>query len=192
MKKRVNLNHLRTELILAGKQYQVPAGLVAAVLVDEIQRYNLIDRLQDMVARALVNGKGRPRQILARLWEKLSGETLAGQSFGLAQMNLGVLRQLVESGRVQVPEGWHTEDLNALLEMLLDERKSPFLIAARLRQIIDYWQVGGVDLSMRPDILGTLYSIGLEGVRGVHPDPLPNERGRAIAKAAAEMEIQIF
>jgi hypothetical protein len=192
MKKSVRLKRLHSELILAAGQYQVPAGLVAAVLIDEIQRYNLFDRLQDMVARGLVNGKGWSRQILARLWAKLSGEPLADQSFGLAQMNLGVLCLLVDSGGVQAPEQYQPGDLSVLLEMLLDERKAPFLVAARLRQIIDHWQAGGVDLSNRPDILGTLYSIGLEGARGVHPDPQPNRRGMAIAEAAAEIGSQTF
>ena len=46
----------------------------------------------------------------------------------------------------------------------------------------------GGQLSPTTGSLGTLYSIGLEGRRGVHPNPQANARGRAIARYAARLE----
>jgi hypothetical protein len=81
-----------------------------------------------------------------------------------------------------------------LMNMLLNESMAPTLIAARVRQTIDHWNAnasvngyGPVDISHRPDILGTLYSIGLTGDAGVHGDPQSNSRGRDIVNSMPRM-----
>lgn len=172
----------------AAVKYRVPPALIAAILTDELRRRDLGDEIQDRLARFLIRAEGRLEQVARRAWEWLAGQTIDMQSFGAAQMNAGTAAELVEKGYLDRPAGWSGDRLDCTLSLVLDPKLPPVLVAARLRQTLDHWQAGGVDLSRRPDILASLYSIGLTSSRGVHPHPEPNERGLQIAADLARLE----
>lgn len=162
---------------MAAEWYALPAPLIAAVLADEQVRLDTSDRLQDVLMRlcvALPEGTGFD---LRRWGERLAGRPAETFSLGRAQMKVGTLRQLGELGYLlAVPA-----DLPGQLRLLLDPLMAPHLVAACLRATADHWAARSVPILHRPDILGTLYSLGFEGRRGVHPHPEANERGQNIA-----------
>ncbi|GAP16462.1 DedA family protein [Levilinea saccharolytica] len=165
----------------AAQAQDVPAALVLAVLLDEAQRYDRWDRLQDAAMRLVLGAPRAFQTLLRRVWQILSGKALEDQSFGPSQMTLRVQRELTESQYLPAltEPGWQ-----GLLRRGQDETQAAHLVAARLRQIRDHWQAQGVDLSQQWDVLGTLYSIGLTSERGIHAHPQANHRGQAIAAAA--------
>lgn len=178
---------LRDDVIGAGTAYGVEPRLVAAILMDEASLYNVWDRLQDLVAWWIIQSKGKLSLLITRAWQILTREDIGTQSFGMAQMNVNTLRELIGEGYLP-PSEFDTE-LPAILKVLLDVDMCPRLAAAQIRHIIDHWMEQGVDISQRPEICGTLYSIGLEGARGVHANPEPNLRGLEIARAAKDLDM---
>lgn len=168
-------------LTLAARRYRVDAGLIAAILADEAARWGLADQLQHGWARLICALPQRPAERLINLTETLLRRPLGTHSLGRAQMKLATLHEVARSGLIHLPA--HPQDQ---IRLLLDPQAAPPLVAARLRQTLDTWQAGGVDLSRRPEILGTLYSLGLSGEAGVHPHPQPNPRGLKIAAAARQ------
>lgn len=165
----------------AARRYRVDAGLVAAILADEAARWGVADQLQHGWARLICALPARPAQRLIHLTEMLLRRPLGTHSLGRAQMKLSTLREVARSGLIDLPAS-----PQAQVRVLLDPQTAPPLVAARLRQTLDHWQAGGVDLTRRPEILGTLYSLGLSGQAGVHPRPQPNHRGLKIAAAARQ------
>ena len=163
----------------AARRFGVAPGLVAAILADELRRRNLWDHGQDILAQWLLDLPTPLSVVLQQVAEYLTGRPLDDQSFGLAQTKPATLRELDEAGVLPVPR-----DLRLQLALLLRWEYTPLLIAARLRQILDYWTAGGVDLSRQQEVLATLYSLGLTGRRGVHPHPVANSRGKAVAEMA--------
>ena len=171
---------------LAGANFQVSPSLIAAILCDEITRRNFLDDVQDVLARRVILGGWKSKNLLIKLWRFFSNEELYTQSFGLPQMNPETVSSLISAGYIKIDERRGFENLEFLLSVILDENQSPNLIAARLRQTIDHWKAGGVDISQRDGVLATLYSIGITGERGVHPDVQANARGEKVARSALE------
>ena len=89
------------------------------------------------------------------------------------------LARLGADGYLNVPV-----NARARRQMLLNDAQAPLLVAACLRSTADHWLQHGVDIRQRPDVLATLYSLGLTGVRGVHVSALASARGEAIAAHA--------
>jgi len=105
-------------------------------------------------------------------------------SLGRAQMKPGTLRRLGMLGYLDVPA-----TAQAQWRMLLDEQASAQLVAACLRATVDHWAAEGVVIFHRPDVLGTLYSLGFTGARGVHARPVASARGEGIAQHAAWLRV---
>jgi len=171
---------LRTSISEAAQRHSVDAPLVGAILYDELERYDLSDRFQDWVAALLIRVGGWPARLLAIVYSVLTLQSISDQSFGMAQMKLATVEELIGAGYLECPPQWQKSKVVASLRSLEDPSSAPLLVAARLRQTIDHWQAGGVDISGRPEILATLYSIGLHGRWGVHADPQPSQRGLQI------------
>ncbi|WP_019011800.1 hypothetical protein [Deinococcus aquatilis] len=171
----------------AAKRFKVPAPLIASVLADERIRLNLLDHVQDKLLRLSVRLPERSAHRLLGLLTWLCGRDVDTFSLGMAQMKPATLSRL---GRLQ----YLTVPLTALgrRAQLLDDTQAPLLVAACLRATADYWQKGGVSLEGRPEILGTLYSVGLTGARGIHSAPQPSARGQAIADHAAWLAAREF
>lgn len=174
------------EINSASAQNGVSTGIIAGILLDENRRYDFFDGLQDIEADFLILYEGWLEDLETFLWENTTGEDLLDTSFGQAQMNLGTIQDLIENGYLDEPDGWDDEDnrQDILLQLAENESRAAELVAARLKQTIDHWNAGGVDISNLDDILGTLYSLGLTGASGVNDDPQPNERGTTIAEYA--------
>ncbi len=199
---------LHERIWAAAEEYNVDPALVAAILYDELQRRGVEDTYQDYIgAPALIIYEGFLENlgaldlgiragVVTSIKNILKGEAagrpfipIEDQSFGIAQMNVGTVYDLVEAGYLDAPEGWANDRLDCSLIMLLDNTMAPTLVAARVRQTIDHWLIeGGPDLSNRPEILGTLYCLGLVGESGVHDHPVSSERGNAIADSRECME----
>ncbi|WP_161882505.1 DUF1402 family protein [Deinococcus alpinitundrae] len=173
-------------LTLAARRYQVDAGLIAAILADEAARWGLADQLQHHWAQLICALSRRPAERLIQLTETLLRRPLGTHSLGHAQMKPATLHELAHSGLIRLPA--HPQDQ---IRLLLDPQTASSLVAARVRQTLETWQAGGVDLGHRPEILGTLYSLGLSGKSGVHPHPLPNRRGLKIAAAAQQYHTKL-
>lgn len=166
----------------------ISAALIGAVLHDEHRRRGPEDALQDVESWFLRLYEGPLERLETWLWNSLPGPDLSRQSFGLAQMQPRTLEDVVAGGYVQAPEDWLTDHQDAMLRMLADDALAPAIVGGRLRQILDHWAAGGVSLAARPEILATLYSIGLTGSGGVHADPKASSRGEEIARSLPRIE----
>jgi len=153
----------------------VDPALVAAIIYDEISRRDAGDDIQDNIASGIF------------------GSTLSDtSSLGIAQMQIQVVQELADKGYIDIPDmqnqlGRQLSKKEAIIQLLLNPSFAPHLVAARIQQTIDTWKKGGVDISNRPEILGTLYSIGLTGSSGVNPNPQSNERGDGIKASIDHM-----
>lgn len=165
--------------------------LIAAVLKYEKDHRDFTDGVADLEARFIMWYEGWVEDLEVALLNTtlgLAGESFDKISFGAAQMNPEVVRELVEKGYISKPDNWDDDQRDAILTVLLDESKAPMLVAARLEQIYDHWLAGGVDISNRPDVLGNLYGMGLEGKKGVHDNLDDNQgpRGEEIQQTVSD------
>lgn len=171
----------------------VTPELIAAVLEYERTHRDVVDDIADLEGKFILWYEGKLEDAEVFLLNKtLSsfGQSFETISFGAAQMNPEVIIELVNKNYISKPENWDTDQRDAVLKLLLDEKKAPELVSARLEQIYDHWKAGGVDISNRPDVLGNLYGIGLEGENGVHADLLDNQgdRGEEIEKGVLDFQ----
>jgi len=180
---------LRAQIRAAAAARNVDEALVAAILMDELNRRGPEDAIQDAEARFLIGYEGVFERVENTLWDAIPGmDSIQDTSFGSAQMNPSTLTDMVNGGHFDKPADWDTDRLDSQLRTLLNDNLAPALIAGRARQIIEHWKNnGGADLTNRPEIIGTLYSIGLQGRSGVHNNPQPNSRGTAIANSMGRM-----
>ncbi len=188
------VSDLREQINESADRYGVNPTLVAAILYDELQRRGVDDQFQDVVAQSIIDAEGTHERRAIRTLEivvglnpfddrSLTPEPIENQSFGLPQMNVGTVYDLVDWGYIDAPEGWADDRLDCSLTMLLDNDMAPLLIAAYVKQITDYnWQEHGQYLGNTPASLGTLYNEGLNS------DSEPSDRGQEIADNMARME----
>ncbi|WP_155300408.1 MULTISPECIES: hypothetical protein [Deinococcus] len=176
----------RADIQQAAGRYRVPAPLIASVLADERTRLDLFDRVQDRLMRLSLRLPTSASSALLAVLERICGRDVDTFSLGRAQMKSATLARLGALGYLNVP-------LSPVgrRKMLLDDALAPVLVAACLRATADHWHAHRVSLEGRPEILGTLYSLGLTGGRGVHPDPQPSARGQAIADHARWLTLRV-
>ncbi|MBI4600069.1 DUF1402 family protein [Candidatus Uhrbacteria bacterium] len=106
-------------------------------------------------------------------------------SAGVAQVKLATANSVIRSGRYNpnpddptLPFGKLTLSACKQLYVYVKQSKhSIFFAAAVIRGFIDEWRAY-VDLSKRPEIIGTLYHLPS---RAPHAAPIPDKRGRQIA-----------
>jgi hypothetical protein len=178
---------LRAEINAAGTS-DVSPGLIAAVLANENHLRDAWDSVQDVEAQFIIWYEGLMEDFEVAAWGTVTGKPVQEQTFGAAQAQPQVVEELVNGGYITPPAGWTGNELDCSLEMLIDDTQAPMIVAGRLQQTVDHWRSGGMDIGGRADILGTLYSIGLQGSSGVHDAPQPNERGTAIANSIPRLE----
>ena len=107
-------------------------------------------------------------------------------SVGISQVKIGTVRELIAKKYYNPnPDDKKLSKTNImktskayLYAYAVQPRHSIRFGAARIRQIIDHW-AHEIDLSSRPEIIGTLYSWKLGTP---HPDPGTNDRGAQIAR----------
>ncbi len=186
------LARIQPDIIRASNSVATP-GLIAAILLDETDKRDIWDGIQDTIARMLVDHEGKLERVeislldlvLSQIKEGSGNESVEKISFGRAQMTVETLNDLVLKGYIDAPEGWAGDKLDTSLKMLLDERQAPYLVSARLTAIADEWKNSGYDISDRPDILATLYSMEY---KAPHADPGPSERGSLIRDKAVMID----
>jgi len=179
------VNELKDEIKAASNGAATPE-LIAAILADEANRRDYMDDLGDKEAWFILKYEGKLEDIERYLLAHTFGP-IEEISLGKAQMNPEVVIDMVEQGYIPKPDGWENDKLDISLQWLLDDNKAPELVAARINQTVDHWKEGGVDISNRPEIIGTLYSIGLEGKDGVRINPEFSDRGSEIAGMAVKI-----
>lgn len=152
------------KIILAGaKEFSIDPNILGAILIDEVAR--------------------------AAPWEKVLDKlVLVGRnsSAGLAQVTMDTAKDIIKAGyynpnpsdKKLIPETIHTTSRKHIYDYVIQPHHNIRFAAARIRQTIDYW-ANEIDLSSRPEILGTLYNQGLGNPKS-HPEA--SNRGRQISE----------
>ena len=169
------------DLPLTLAKNEISADLIAAIMLDELQRRDWLDNIQDLESRWLNSTYTKPLKNFSRWLLSTWLKPIDDISLGPAQMKPTVVEDLIQEQLITKPENWDKHKIDITIKWLLDPQKSAELIGARLEQMVRHWAKGGVDISNKPEILGTLYSIGLVGQAGVNAHPRANERGEKIA-----------
>ena len=169
------------DLPLRLAKNDISADLIGAIMLDELQRRDWLDNIQDIESRFLNSVYTKPLKKLGRWLLSKTLKPIDDISLGPAQMKPTVVEDLIQEQLIVKPDHWEQQKVDITTKWLLDPQKSAELIGARLEQIVRHWAKGGVDISNKPEILGTLYSIGLVGQAGVNDHPRANKRGEKIA-----------
>ncbi len=181
----------RNQILAAANSQRdlIPPELIAAILSDELTRRDSVDDEQDRIAREIINGEGVDEEDLVAVIETLAGKPISQISFGPAQMQQGLVVELVGDGYIRQPDDWNYDRLDASLQLLESPEWSPYLVSAYLQKIIDFWRGGGdcpgrefengtpMEITGRWSLIASLYHLGECGTRGVHPGAGPNGRG---------------
>lgn len=149
----------------AAEKFNVDPYLLGAVIIDEITRLNPIEVITDCLAGSFVG---------------------INTSVGIAQVETDTARGLIQSGYYNPnpndPELSKSRigktPRSHLYAYVVQPKHSIFFAAARMRKIMDEWGKS-VDLTKKPEIIATLYSLKH---RDPHADPQPNDRGLQIVK----------
>lgn len=136
----------------AAKKYDIDPKILGAILIDEYVRSG-IDDLGDILGRY----------------------GILDTSVGLAQIKLNTARDIIAQGYYKDA----SEDISdsELYDLLANDKTSTQFAAAVIRMHIDRWKPF-IDLTDRPEILGTLYSLGKK--KAPHARPRSNPRGDKI------------
>lgn len=155
----------RQRIITAAKRFTVDPYILGAIIIDEIARANPWEDALDKIGAAFVG---------------------INTSAGVAQVKIETARGLIRDGYYNPnpnDKKLSREKINktsrAYLYAYVEQpRHSIHFSAARIREVIDDW-MPKIDLSNRPDIIGTLYS---QGNKVPHDKPTPNSRGLQISR----------
>jgi hypothetical protein len=193
----------------AAKQYNVAPEVIGNILFQEKRNAGSADRTQNEFAKEWLEKRASGKTTLSleayrNKYKEFNPSREAAlkssvdkTSFGSSQMQLGLVKELIGNGLLKTPNGvsgvnvpsvqeWSklsNDEKNKIgLSLLLNDKVTPYLVAARNRQTIDHWKAkNGTDISNptnitnRNDIGNTnhyriltqLYSVGLEGKNGV-------------------------
>lgn len=175
------LYSLRNSIKKAGTQKRYPdvtPEMIAAVLYDEIYFADFLDDFQDSGAELSLDDNGFKKafgRFLVSFYAVL--KPLDEVSIGIAQMQVGRFKDLVNQGYISPPPNWDKDLTDSSIKFLLDPEKAPYAVAAELQRIVDFWRKGGVDISKNYPVLLYLYTVGETTPKGVNPNPLPGDAG---------------
>lgn len=177
------------DLIKQASDRAARSSLIAAIILDELNGRDIGDFFHDCLPKI--------------------GMINENQSYGIAQIKPKVIYNLVRYNYLKTPLGWsHVEQKRKItISWILDEQTVPRLVAAIVNQIVDFWWFPEcrpsdgsavaqglpkdirVNISNQPDVIATLYSIGLYNRhKGVHLYPCANARGEQIANSMSKVE----
>lgn len=152
-------------VLAAAKEFSIDPYSLGAIIIDEVARANPWEEALDKIGAVFV---GR------------------NTSAGIAQVKIETARELIQKEYYNPnpndpklsSEKVAKTSRSYLYAYVVQPRHNIRFSAARIRQTIDYW-AHEVDLSSRPEILGTLYYQGLGD-----PKPIPgvSDRGKQIAQ----------
>lgn len=150
-------------IFAAVEKFNIDPYLLAAILIDEIARFGLFEEIVDKLL-VYVIGKNT--------------------SIGIGQVTTDTAKGLMVNGYHNPdPKIFSSkEKINGatrqqIYEYIKEPRHNIFFAAAQMRYFIDRW-AKFTDLSKKPEIIATLYSLPKDNPKS---DPQPNERGLQIA-----------
>lgn len=158
--------HPHRDLIFeAARGFDVDSYLLGAIIIDEIARFGLLESITDALTGYFVG---------------------INTSAGIAQVEIETARGLIERGYYNPnPDDLKLSPANIkktsrahLYQYVKEAKHSTFFAAARMRALIDEWKKF-LDLSQRPEIIATLYSLKHKRPRA---QPEPNNRGVQIVE----------
>lgn len=147
----------------AARHFSIDPYLLGAIILDELSRAAIIEEISDILLLYFIG---------------------VNTSVGIAQIKIDTAKGLIK-------EGYYNPNLNDrklsqenigkatrlyLYSYVIQPKHNIFFAAAKMKETIDRW-MPIVDISNKPDIIGTLYSLE----RNPHPNPKPNGRGLQIA-----------
>src|SRR3989339_773239 len=147
----------------AAKKFNVDPYLLAAILIDELARLNPIEDITDMLAVYFI-GVNTSAGIGQVKTDPAKGVMLTGY-YNPDLDKFSSKGKIKKASRQEV------------YEYIKQPKHSIFFVAARMRYFIDEWK-RFVDLTKRPEIITTLYSLSADNPKS---NPQPNDRGLQIA-----------
>lgn len=162
-----NLIRLHKDLFKeVGKEFNIDPCLLAAIVIDEKVRLTAFESLGDDMAVDLIG---------------------INTSVGMAQLKIDTANSLIiskyynpsyQDKKLPIPPGEMINLKRAyLFKYVVQPKHNIRFEAAQIRRMIDFWS-NFIDLSLRPEIIGTLYNQGL-GKPNLEPKSIP--RGDQIA-----------
>jgi subtilisin family serine protease/surface antigen len=154
---------LRDAIKNAARDSSVSPELVGSIIFDELNRRGIDDNVQDSLASRF----------------PFPGLIPDNLSLGIAQMQVGTAKQLLD-----------TVDNKAAIRALLTESEACKLVAKYIRYFIEQWKRQYPEIEQMKNgsksaaVLATLYS---QGVGTPKSNPVPNDRGEAIASNMARI-----
>lgn len=150
-------------IFFAAEKFNVDPYLLAGILIDETARVNPIEDITDMLAVEFL-GKNT--------------------SIGIAQVKTDTARDLMLLGCYNpAPDKFSSKEKikgasrQQIYNYVKEPKHSIFFAASRMRYFIDEWK-RFIDLSKRPEIIASLYSLTKDNPKN---NPQPNDRGLQIA-----------
>jgi hypothetical protein len=166
------INFLRANrriIVQTAKRQNIDAAILGAILIDEYCRTGWEDSFDKMAAQLFTD---------------------RSFSIGIAQIKIDTAKTLIKQ-KYYTPDTKldfsRPENRKALIAYLDEPTHSINFAAAAIRQIIDTWKPS-IDLSKRPEIIGTIYSQG--NIRKPHAKPQSNARGDQIKNEFYPMAIE--
>jgi len=155
---------LRANIFASAEKFSIDPYLLGAILIDEIAHLHPLEEILDTLGVKIIGGN---------------------TSVGIAQVKTDTANSIIAQGFYNPNSDdsalpFKKLDKTArehLYTYLVDPKHCIFFAGAYIRYIIDYW-ASYVDLTKRPDIIGTLYS---QGYGKPKSNPKANERGIQIA-----------
>ncbi|MEK7376345.1 MAG: DUF3892 domain-containing protein [Candidatus Margulisiibacteriota bacterium] len=156
-----HLSKHKKNILAAARQFKIDPNILGAILIDEYFRMDIVDRFD---------------------WLAVLG---FDRSVGIAQIKIETARELIKKGYYNPnPYDKNLSQANIsktsrknLYRYVENPKHSIYFAAAIILRIIDEW-APFVDLSNRPEIIGTLYSLGKKKKPHSHPESVP--RGEQI------------
>ncbi|MGB3404673.1 MAG: hypothetical protein WBA77_18455 [Microcoleaceae cyanobacterium] len=154
---------LRDPIKAAAIEFNVSPEIIGAILLDELQRRSLEDDIEEILAQFI------PQLVYYADW-----------SIGIAQIKPKTAERTYQAILKQ------QHHPNFIVKSLLDASVSCRLIAAYIRYIINLWKSTYPPAEQTEinasgaKLVGTLYSMGEMGSRGVNASPQFNRRGEGI------------
>jgi hypothetical protein len=153
-------------ILAAARKFKIDSYLLGAILIDEDLRRDWKDDWFDCLARIGSNF-----------------------SVGVAQIKVSTAKNLIQKGYYNPDPTRKKLSSKELYEYLKSDKHSVYFAAAEIKRTIDEWRPL-IDLSKRPEIIGTLYSLGKK--KKPHANPKPNDRGEQIKNEFYKIAIKVL
>lgn len=147
----------------AANKFSIDPYLLGAIIIDEISRAIPLEHIFDSLLTQFVG---------------------LNASAGIAQVKIETARSLIKNDYYNPSskdDNFSKNNISKtsrsyILKYVQEPKHSIYFSSAQIKFIIDTWKLG-IDISNKPEIIATLYSLG---EKKSHSNPKPNERGLQI------------